>query len=108
MESLSEDRFEGQTLRKLGRYAVVFSADWCPFCRAFLPEFASLEGSPGYHVARAPLDDLDNPLWEQFAIEVVPTVLVFRDGEITLRIDGVAGVGLSSRDVDRTRAALTS
>ncbi|HLM90918.1 MAG TPA: thioredoxin family protein [Thermoplasmata archaeon] len=108
MDSLSEDQFEAQTLRRPGRYAVVFSADWCPFCRAFLPPFASLAGPPGFHLARVDLTDLENPLWEQFEIEVVPTVVVFRDGEVTLRIDGVAGVGLGTRDVDRVRAALTS
>ena len=108
METLSQDRFDGQTLRRPGRYAVVFTADWCPFCRAFQPQFARLEGSPAYHVARVDLTDLENPLWEGFDVDVVPTVLVFRDGEVTLRVDGVAGVGLGPRDVDRVRAALTS
>jgi len=108
MESLTRDRFEGLSLRRPGRYVVVFTADWCPFCRAFLPEFSALEGQPGFHAAEANLTDLENPLWEQFDIEIVPTIIVFRDGEVTLRIDGVSGVGLGPRDVDRARAAATS
>ena len=107
METFTPDRFDGQVLRRPGRYAVVFTADWCPFCRSFLPEFSSLAG-PGFDVARVDLTDLSNPLWEQFEVEVVPTVIVFREGRITLRVDGVAGVGLGPRDVDRARAAATS
>ncbi len=94
MEILGPGAFEGQTLRRPGRYAVVFSADWCPFCRDFLPKFAALEGNPKFHVAQVDLTDLQSPLWEQFEIEVVPSVVVFRDGEVTQRTDGIAGVGL--------------
>lgn len=108
MELLTPDDFELQTLRRDGRYAVVFSADWCPFCRSFLPKFAALEPERRFHVARVDLTGLDNPLWERFEIEIVPSVVVFRDGEVTLRLDGIAGVGLDTRDVDRTRAAATS
>jgi thioredoxin 1 len=108
MEHLGLDAFEGQTLRRDGRYAVVFDADWCPFCRAFRPKFTPLEGSPTFRTGRVDLTDLENPLWEQFEIEIVPTIIAFRDGEVVLRIDGVAGVGLSQREVDRTRAVLTS
>ena len=108
MEDLSPSAFEHQTLRRPGRVAVVFSADWCPFCREFLPRFASLEGDPRYQVARVDLTDLENPLWEEFEIEIVPTVVAFREGEVVFRVDGVGGVGLSARDVDRARAVLTS
>lgn len=40
------------------------------------------------------LTDLENPLWETFDILVVPTVVVFNDGETALRKDGVLGRGL--------------
>jgi thioredoxin 1 len=108
MEQLALDAFDGRTLRRDGRYAVVFSADWCPFCRAFSPKFATLDGNSKFRTAQVDLTDLETPLWEQFEIEVVPSIIAFRDGEVILRIDGVAGVGLSDRDVDRTRAMLSS
>ena len=40
------------------------------------------------------MSDLENPLWEIFDISVVPTVVVFKDGEPVVRKDGVLGRGL--------------
>lgn len=108
MEILGPDAFDGRTLRRAGRYAVVFAADWCPFCQAFLPQFAKLGEDPKLHVAGVDLTDPDAPLWEQFEVEVVPSVVVFRDGEVTFRLDGIPGVGLGPADVRRIRTAVSA
>jgi thiol-disulfide isomerase/thioredoxin len=108
METLDPHAFDGTTLRRPGRYVVAFSASWCPFCRAFLPKFTKLEGSPKFRVAVADLTDLESPLWERFQIEVVPSLAVFRDGEVVWRVDGTAGVGLAAADLRRARDAASS
>ena len=48
------------------------------------------------------ISDQDSPLWETFSIEVVPTIIVFKEGEAVFRKDGVLGRGLSERAVDET------
>src|SRR3972149_3215189 len=45
------------------------------------------------------LDDYESPLWEDYDVSVVPTLALFRGGELVDREDGVLGYG-----VDRARA----
>lgn len=106
LNRIGPEAFEGERLQRAGAVAVAFLADWCPFCRAFEPEFASLATPHGRALAVADLTDLDSPLWDRFAIEVVPTVVVFRDGRTILRRDGVAGQGLGSADLRAIEQAL--
>jgi thiol-disulfide isomerase/thioredoxin len=107
MERLAADAFEGDHLRRPGTWAVAFLADWCPFCRAFAPKFDALAGGGSFHVARGDVTDEASPLWDVFHLEVVPTVVVFRDGVPGFRRDGQLGRGLSDTDLAAIRAELT-
>jgi hypothetical protein len=42
----------------------------------------------------------DNPLWEKFSIEAVPTLIAFKKGKIISRRDAKMGVGLEKSDLD--------
>lgn len=98
--------FDGTRLGAPGLVVVGFLADWCPYCVRFLPELGRLL-EEGRTVVCADLSDEDDPLWERFSIDIVPTVLVFRDGREVFRANGVAGVGLTSTDLRAVREALT-
>lgn len=98
MERIEPDAFEGNRLRRPGTWAVGFLANWCPFCRAFSPKLEALSKSGPYHVAFADVSDERSPLWDVFGIDVVPTVVVFRDGAAIFRRDGRLGRGLSDGD----------
>lgn len=94
---LPAEAFE-QRLRGLGRAVVLFTADWCPHCRRFEPLFAQAAArhGPGLPFAAADIsDDEADPRWDAYAIGVVPTVLLFEDGAVKARLDGVLGRGLS-------------
>jgi thioredoxin 1 len=97
--------FDGERLRRPGTVAVAFLADWCPFCRRFEPEFAQLPGGQAYRLVVADLTSEASPLWDRFRIEIVPTVIVYRDGRSVFRADGVAGQGLGARDLAAIDAA---
>ena len=86
--------FDGKRLKKPGTLAVLFAADWCPFCRKFSPIFNSTLAGEKIPSVLADLGDYENPLWETFDIQVVPTVMVFSDGELIYRKDGALGQGL--------------
>ncbi len=77
----------------------VFYAEWCPFCRAFIPEFESVKPN-GFELAKVDLSDWENPLWEEFKVDVVPTLIAFKNGEVIARRDGVLGKGLQRKDLD--------
>lgn len=73
---------------------VMFGATWCPFCRRFKAEFERLAESRPWRFATVYLDDESNPLWEDYAVEVVPTLALFRNGELVERLDGILGYGI--------------
>jgi thiol-disulfide isomerase/thioredoxin len=98
MDRLDDRQFDGDRLRREGRWAVAFLADWCPFCREFRTHWERWTPPDKVHVAMADLTDLDSELWERFSIEVVPTLVGFRDGVAIARKDGIAGRGLRTSD----------
>ena len=105
LESIGPEAFNGPRLARPGTWAVAFLADWCPFCRDFEPTFAALAAQPGLSLLVADLTDVESPLWDLFRIEVVPSVIVFRDGEAVFRVDGRSGYGLDGKDVGSIQAA---
>ena len=79
---------------------VLFHSSWCPFCRRFKPTFDALAADQRtWEPIEVMLEEDENPLWNRFRIEVVPTVLFFKDGEMVSRVDGRAGVGLRESDL---------
>jgi thiol-disulfide isomerase/thioredoxin len=92
--SLNPSDFDGTQLKRSGTVVALFTADWCPFCRAFAPVFESAREETDITKAVVDLSNQENPLWEVFEVHVVPTVIVFRDGVSVIRKDGVLGRGL--------------
>jgi len=90
-----------------GRTAVLFHATWCPFCRAFRPTFEKrLSQAQGVTALEVLLDDEEDPLWEQFKIEVVPTLVFFDGGVPVERVVARPGVGLRGHDLEAGLVAL--
>jgi thiol-disulfide isomerase/thioredoxin len=106
MERIGADAFDGEKLRRPGPVAVAFLADWCPFCRAFESQFRALEGGVPFALLEGDVTDEESPLWETFHLDVVPTLVGFRDGAVVFRADGVLGQGLSERDLNALRRGL--
>ena len=79
-------------MRNKGTLAVLFVASWCPFCKLFYPVFQAAEKT-GIAWARMDISDNDNPVWEVFSVEVVPTVIIFKEGKAVFRRDGGFGEG---------------
>lgn len=102
--ALTDADFDGARLKR-GTAAVVFVADWCGFCKRFLRDHAGLLASfpVPFLVADASDDDV-SPLWDAFGFHVVPTIALFRDGELVWKKNGVLGIGVTKRDLDALRA----
>jgi thioredoxin-like negative regulator of GroEL len=100
--------FDGKRLKRTGTLAVLFAAEWCPFCRRFSPIFESALKGKNMSGALADLSDFDNSLWETFDIQVVPTVMVFKDGELVYRKDAVLGQGLPNDAMNEVVPLLTA
>ena len=104
MEQLKPTQFD--KLFSLGGNALVmFYADWCPFCQRFKPLFESAStksksSSTSYKMYGAKVNDDDNPLWDRFLINAVPTVIAFHKGNIISRRDAKMSAGLNESDLD--------
>jgi thioredoxin 1 len=80
----------------------LFYASWCPFCRRLLSVFDRNAAKEGVSLAiRVKVDDYDSPIWDEYCIEAVPTVIFFEDGKVCIRLDGKLGRGLSEKHLNQ-------
>ncbi len=94
MSKLIEGRKELKRLLESGETAfVLFYAAWCPFCQRFLPVFERLARDYEESFFRI-LFDGNEDLFDEYSVEVYPSVILFRAGTPAVRLDGIAGVGL--------------
>lgn len=69
---------------------VDFTAAWCPPCKIQLPIIEQLSEELGEAAAIYKVDvDADHALAQQFHVQSIPTLLVFRDGIVVQRFQGV-------------------
>jgi thioredoxin len=107
MEKLESTDFRKEELLREGTWVVGFVAAWCPFCVRFLPEFAALDSDKRFRVAIGDVTSEESPLWDDFRIDVVPTLVVFRNGQPVFRVNGVLGRGVPAGGLEQaTEAAL--
>ena len=78
----------------------LFYASWCPYCIGFVPVFDKkvVNFNVG-NVIHVLLDDYNNPLWDNYSIEAVPTIIFFDKGKVCRRLDGKNGEGLSEKQL---------
>ena len=85
-------------LQQNRRVLTLFCASWCPFCRSFLSVFDKRIAEYSFDsIVRAYVDDDDNPLWEDYSIEAVPSVILFEQARVVRRLDAELGAGLSEK-----------
>jgi thioredoxin 1 len=92
--------FQESVVQSAEPTVVMFWATWCPFCRRFSSEFERLAAARPWRFVSVYLDDEQNPLWEDYDVEVVPTLALFQNGKLVDRLDGVLGYGIDKRMVD--------
>lgn len=97
MEHVTSDEFDSKVLKSNKKSVVLFYATWCPYCANFKPTFesAKIDNKIG-----SIIDEDENPLWDRFNIQAVPTVIVFHNGKIILRKDARKHIGLTKSDMD--------
>lgn len=81
---------------------VMFYAGWCPFCQKFKQTFEAFANTSNDNISlcASMINDDDNPLWDRFSINTVPTLIAFDKSEIIARRDSKMGFGLNKSDLD--------
>jgi len=98
LEVFGASDFEGEHLRKAGRYVVTFGAEWCPWTRRFIPKFRAWTRGMNATPAIADITDMESPLWDTFHIKITPTVVCFIDGSAVYRANGHRLIGIRERE----------
>lgn len=88
-------------LTRTEKVMVLFYASWCPFCTRFVPVFDSkIKVFKQVTIIHVLLNDYDNPLWDDYDIEAVPTIIFYESGKVSRRLDGRSGVGLNEKQLN--------
>ena len=80
------DNFDRDVLQFHGVTLVDFWAAWCGPCHAMVPVMKELANE--YRVGKVNFDENES-LGQQYEIQVLPTFIIFKDGEIVDRLLGV-------------------
>jgi len=101
LEYLQPDQFDS-LISEGKKTLVMFYADWCPFCQGFKPTFESFANSMIDDISfyASTINEDDNPLWDRFSINTVPTLIAFYKGNIVSRRDSRMGRGLDESHIN--------
>jgi thioredoxin 1 len=103
--TLTADNFDALALAENQVAVVDFWAPWCPPCRALAPAIEALaDERPDVVVGKLDVDDHPS-IAERYGIRNIPTVLVFRNGQLAERSVGLVSIGRLRALIDTPVAA---
>ena len=82
---------------------ILFYADLCYYCKSFIPIFENSIKNLNDNtvlIGSVKLNEDENPLWDKYGINAVPTLIAFSKNKIQDRRDAKKGVGLTRRDIE--------
>ena len=87
----SDATFEADVLKSSEPVVVDFWAEWCGPCRRIAPALDEISGQVGDKVKIVKLNVDENPqIAAKYGIMSIPTLLMFKNGEISSRHFGAA------------------
>ncbi len=90
VRELDQDTFDREVLRSERPVLVDFWADWCQPCHMLAPTVRALAEEYGDRIKVAKVDIDANPdLARAYSITSIPTIVIFKDGQVSERIVGV-------------------
>ena len=81
--AVTDATFEQQVLSAPGPVLLKFEADWCGPCQAMKPMVEDIAREYGERLTVATIDvDQNNQTAYRFGVRGVPTVILFKDGQV--------------------------
>ena len=88
---VSDATFETEVLKASSPVVVDFWAEWCGPCRMIAPALEEIAGSMGEKVKIVKLNVDENPnVAQKYGIMSIPTLMIFKNGEMAARHLGAA------------------
>lgn len=89
---VTDEDFEAEILKSEKPVLVDFWAAWCGPCKAIAPTIEALAEEYAGQIRVAKLDVDNNPKSAmKFGIRAIPTMIMFKDGEVSDQITGAVG-----------------
>lgn len=80
---------------------VEFTADWCPPCKAMAPVLEEVAEEYADRLRLVKVDsDAEPGLVARFNVMGIPTLLLFRDGQVAGRLVGARGKGRLTQELE--------
>jgi thioredoxin 1 len=95
MIEVSDEQELANIVNASTKVVALFHATWCPFCRNFLAIFNEQAKKHKTTFIKVKVDEDENPMWETYELEAVPSAVFFENGKVKKRLDCVLGRGLS-------------
>jgi thioredoxin 1 len=93
--SASDSTFEKEVINQKGLVLVDFWAEWCGPCRAIAPVLEDLNASMSDSVKIVKVNIDENPQTPiNYNIRSIPTLILFKDGEVVATQVGLVSKGL--------------
>ncbi len=100
--AVSDSSFDAEVLRASEPVLVDFWAEWCGPCRRLAPTVDELARDYDGRVVVGKLNVDDNPaIAGRFSIRGIPTLLLFKGGEIVEQVVGLADKDSLKRLIDK-------
>jgi thioredoxin 1 len=91
VSKVSDDTFDAEVLKASGPVVVDFWAEWCGPCKMIAPVLDEISGALGSKVKIVKLNVDESPATAQkYGIMSIPTLLIFKNGEMASRQVGAA------------------
>lgn len=88
VKTITKDNFQKEVLESTKPVLLDFWASWCGPCRMVSPLVDQIaEEHPEYTVGKVNTDEEDE-LVSRFGIMSIPTLIVFKNGEVVNRVSG--------------------
>ncbi len=92
----------GEVIRSGKPVLVDFSAEWCGPCKMMAPVLKQAKDSVGDKATIIKVDiDKNRATAEQFQIQSVPTLILFKDGQVKWRQSGVVPANTLVQVIDQ-------